>query len=89
MRITGEMGTLTWEPKCISYANKLDFNTEVHTNTVDRNFMFMEEAKHFLEVVKGAKPICTLHNGIDVMKLLQLSTMSSDAIDKVWVDCSE
>lgn len=38
----------------------------------ERNVMFMEEMRHFLEVVRGeAEPTCTLEDGIRIMKLIE------------------
>jgi predicted dehydrogenase len=38
----------------------------------ERNVMFMEQMKHFVEVVHGeAEPSCTLEDGIRVQKLVQ------------------
>lgn len=37
----------------------------------ERNVMFLEQTKHFLDVVKGkANPFCTLEDGIQVMKII-------------------
>lgn len=37
----------------------------------ERNVMFLEQTKHFVDVVKGkANPSCTLEDGIQVMKLI-------------------
>jgi len=37
----------------------------------ERNVMFLEQTKHFVDVVKGkANPFCTLEDGIQVMKII-------------------
>jgi predicted dehydrogenase len=75
MRITGEKGTLTWEPNSTTYEAK--DQEEVYPNNVERNEMFLREAEHFLEVVKGAKPVCTLEDGVNVMHILDASLAST------------
>lgn len=38
----------------------------------ERNIMFMDEMRHFLEVARGeAEPACTLEDGVRVMKLVE------------------
>jgi predicted dehydrogenase len=50
----------------------------------ERNAMFMEEMRHFLDVVSGkAEPACTLEDGVEVMRLIaavQASNSSGRAI---------
>ncbi|MBL8098004.1 MAG: Gfo/Idh/MocA family oxidoreductase [Anaerolineales bacterium] len=37
----------------------------------ERNVMFLEQTKHFVDIVKGnANPFCTLEDGIQVMKII-------------------
>jgi len=35
----------------------------------DRNHLFVAQTKHFLDVVRGAQPICDLNDGIQALKL--------------------
>jgi hypothetical protein len=47
--------------------------------------MFMEEAEHFLKVVNGVHPICTLEDGVNVMDLLKNSVISNDhQEERIW-----
>jgi predicted dehydrogenase len=100
IRVIGEQGTAAWAVHnthvlqfCrdqvydfkVNKDGEVDYRNYMNQNMPeDRNFMFMEEAKHFLEVVKGAEPICTLKDGVDVMRLLKISNISS-ASDKAWI----
>jgi predicted dehydrogenase len=68
---------LTWEPNVTTYQNK--GKAEVYENEIERNTMFMEEAEHFLKVIKGTKPICTLEDGVNVMILLANSIVGGAA----------
>ena len=45
----------------------------------ERNVMFMDEMRHFLEVARGeAQPVCTLEDGVRVMKLIAAVHKSQD-----------
>ena len=45
----------------------------------ERNVMFMDEMRHFLEVARGeARPACTLEDGVRVMKLISAVRESQD-----------
>ena len=35
----------------------------------DRNMMFLDETRHFIDVVRGEKPICDLNDGIQALQL--------------------
>jgi predicted dehydrogenase len=52
----------------------------------ERNAMFVKEIEHFLDVVKGkAEPVCTLEDGVEVMRLItavQESSSSGRAIPR-------
>jgi predicted dehydrogenase len=74
--IIGTQGSLTW--------NLSDGATRIYRTVEarweefsidpkwERNTMFLDEMKHFLEVVKGIeKPSCTLEDGIKVQRLIQ------------------
>ncbi|HTP01959.1 MAG TPA: Gfo/Idh/MocA family oxidoreductase [Anaerolineales bacterium] len=53
----------------------------------ERNLMFMEEMKHFLEVARGeAEPACTLADGIRVMRLIEAVMKSQRTGRMVSVD---
>jgi predicted dehydrogenase len=43
----------------------------------ERNDLFLSEVKHFMELIKkGKDPICSLHDGIMVQKLIQITKLS-------------
>ena len=45
----------------------------------ERNVMFMDEMQHFMEVARGeAQPVCTLEDGVRVMKLISAVHKSQD-----------
>jgi predicted dehydrogenase len=45
----------------------------------ERNTMFMDEMKHFLEVARGeAEPACTLEDGVRVMRLIEAVRRSQE-----------
>jgi predicted dehydrogenase len=35
----------------------------------ERNHLFLDQMRHFIEVVKGAQPVCTLEDGIQALRL--------------------
>lgn len=35
----------------------------------ERNHLFLDQTRHFIEVVKGAQPVCTLDDGIQALRL--------------------
>lgn len=73
IRIFGEEGTLEWNNE----ANQVrSFRTgddwRVIQFTCERNDMFLEEARHFLDVLHGrAAPLCTLVDGCRVLQLVE------------------
>ncbi len=74
--IIGTKGSLQWNlsdgATRIYRAEKKDW--EVYPLSVgwERNVMFMEQMKHFLQVVRGeVAPSCTLEDGVRVMRLIE------------------
>lgn len=45
------------------------WHDEVHPGLECRNELFVAEARHFLDVVDGAAPFCTLRDGVNVVRL--------------------
>ncbi len=73
LEIVGSEGMLRWdnqdgilreyragEDRWETYSPPLDF---------ERNVMFLKEMQHFLEVVRGAQPMCTLEDGVYALRL--------------------
>jgi len=77
LEIIGSKGSLLWD----YYQNRVDVFTfettgEVSSNSFytpddfDRNDLFIEEMKHFIDVAQGsAEPICSLEDGIKALEL--------------------
>jgi predicted dehydrogenase len=52
----------------------------------ERNDMFLEEIRHFLAVVAGkAKPVCTLEDGVGVMRLITAVRASDSSARMITV----
>ena len=73
--IIGTNGTLKWNlsdgATRIYRVEKKDWDVFPLSEDWERNAMFMEQTKHFVDVVSGdAEPSCTLDDGIRVMKFI-------------------
>lgn len=73
--IVGTNGTIKWNladgAVKIYRTDKKEWDIFSLPNDWERNVMFMEQTKHFVDVVKGiANPSCTIEDGIQVMKLI-------------------
>jgi predicted dehydrogenase len=80
IRFVGEGGTLMWsaDPNRIALSSDAAQNWKEQIFTHERNDMFVEVAKEFLEVVAGrAEPSCTLAEGVGVMELIEAVRASS------------
>jgi len=74
--IIGTNGSLQWDladgATRIYRAEKKDWEVYPLAAAWERNFMFMEQMKHFVAVVRGeVEPSCSLEDGIRVMKLIE------------------
>lgn len=79
IRVFGENGTVEWvneTNQVRSYATKRG-GWETFPFTCERNDMFVAEARHFLEVLNGARPECTLLDGCRVLQLVEVIRESS------------
>ncbi len=70
IRVIGDEGTLEWDNEA-NEVRVLGETTDVFPFTCERNEMFVNEAKHFLDVVSGAEPECTLADGGRVLQLIE------------------
>jgi predicted dehydrogenase len=80
IRFVGEGGTLMWsaDPNRIALSSDVAQNWNEQIFAHERNDMFVEVAKEFLEVVAGrAEPSCTLAEGVGVMELIEAIRLSS------------
>ena len=78
IQFVGENGTLTWEPNRIKIGKEMDPNWEIEEFAYDRNDMFVEVAKEFLNVLSGG-PVqtCTIDDGARVLNLIEAARTSS------------
>ena len=73
IRLFGEEGTLEWNNEMNQVRSyRTDRGSwQVDTFTCERNDMFTAEARHFLEVLAGAAPLCALGDGCRVLQLVE------------------
>jgi len=74
--VIGTKGTLKWNlsdgAARVYRPDKQDWEVFPLPDGWERNVMFMEQMKHFLQVARGeADPSCTLEDGIRVMKVIE------------------
>lgn len=76
LQIIGDAGTLTWD-NADGAVRVYDPAAQRWTQHdvpqgFERNVMFLDETRHFIDVVQGtAQPLCTLEDGIRVLELAQ------------------
>jgi predicted dehydrogenase len=73
--IVGTKGTIKWNladgAVKIYRTDKKEWDIFSLPSDWERNVMFLEQTKHFVDVVMGkANPSCTLEDGIQVMKII-------------------
>ena len=88
--IRGDDGTLKWDTTPDYTENWIESSNSIiwdidrdekryHRFIFDRNDMFMDEARQFLDIIDGqAKPSCTLNDGIRVLQLIEAAKQSSE-----------
>jgi predicted dehydrogenase len=78
LEIVGTLGTLAWDNadgaarlwQALEDGRPGDWRAFPPPEGFDRNHMFLDEMRHFLEVVRdGTEPACTLEDGIYALKL--------------------
>ncbi|MBI2330733.1 MAG: Gfo/Idh/MocA family oxidoreductase [Chloroflexi bacterium] len=74
-RLIGTNGTIKWNlvdgAARVYRPEKKDWEVYPLPAGWERNVMFQEQTKHFVDVVKGkVEPSCTLEDGIQVMKII-------------------
>ena len=86
MKVVGERGTLEWTPNQIRVSNAQTGGWSVYDSKAERNDMFLSMAQDFLGLIRGeVEPKCTLQDGINVMKLLELTKQSNESGEIVCV----
>src|SRR5690606_21971161 len=73
--IVGSKGTIKWNladgAVRIYRTDKKEWDIFSLPNDWERNVMFLEQTKHFVDLVKGnMNPSCTLEDGIQVQRLV-------------------
>lgn len=89
IRFVGEGGTILWTaaPNRVRIGRGMDPDWVDETFTCERNDMFVDVAREFLEVMAGAPPrTCTIADGVAVMRLIEAVRLSSDSGRRVRVD---
>ena len=79
--ITGDEGTLYWsfDPNRVRVGREAGQTWDDRTYTHERNDMFVETAREFLEVLRsGAQPSCTIDDGVDVLRVIEAMRRSSE-----------
>ena len=78
IRFIGTGGSLMWEPNQIKLCREMDPNWEVERFDNDRNDMFVNVAREFLDVLAGdLQPSCTIDDGLRVLQLIEAARTSS------------
>lgn len=81
MEIIGTQGTLNWDytqdDLQIQEAGKAACKIVPGSGRFERNDMFLAEMRHFREVMTGAKPICTLEDGIRSLQIALAARQSA------------
>jgi predicted dehydrogenase len=80
LEIICTQGTIRWDNAdgAVSVYHSKDTQWQVYPTPegYDRNIMFMDEMRHFIQVVKReADPLCTLEDGIRAMQLALTATL--------------
>jgi predicted dehydrogenase len=82
LEIVGSAGTIRWNNAdgalSIYRPETQTWQTELPPDGFERNWLFMEEMRHFLAVARGEEqPLCTLEDGIRVMEIALAALASS------------
>ncbi len=74
LQVIGTQGTLYWDNASgtLSWqrAGESRFNTVQPEADFERNWMFLDQMRHFIAMVRGeAQPVCTLQDGVRALRL--------------------
>ena len=80
IRLVGEEGTIYWttEPSQIALSKTMEKKWDVTEYSCERNDMFVQLAKDFLEMLRGT-PVnnCTIDDGVAVLEIIEAVRQSS------------
>jgi predicted dehydrogenase len=91
LQIIGTEGSITWD-NATGIAKCFQPNTEQWIESslpagFERNFLFMDESRHFLDIVnQKASPICSLEDGIAAIQLTEAIHRSASSGQKVQLN---
>ena len=87
IQFVGEKGTLIWEPNRIKIGKEMDPHWDIQEFDYDRNEMFIEVAKEFLNVLSGKSvETCAIDDGIRVLRLIEAARLSSSQEKVIQID---
>ncbi|MEW6649265.1 MAG: Gfo/Idh/MocA family oxidoreductase [Chloroflexota bacterium] len=74
LQVIGTQGSLYWDNAsgCLNWqrAGEIGFHTVQPDADFERNWMFMEQMRHFIAVARGeAQPVCTVQDGARALRL--------------------
>lgn len=78
IRFVGTGGTLVWsaDPNEYRIATGPEQSWDIRSFTCERNDMFRDVAREFVDVIAGAAPSCTLQDGLDAMRIIEAVRLS-------------
>ncbi len=91
VEIIGDAGTITWDnkdgtAKCYSAIEEKWFDF-IPDNDFERNTLFINEMKNFIEFIKGnEETICTLDDGIQIQKIVEAIYQSQKENRRINID---
>lgn len=83
--LLGEEGVIQWRrfENEIRLFDPKSNRWEVYPFTCQLNEMYVDEAKHFLEVIRGAAPACDGRDGLKTMRVIEAARRAS--AERCWV----
>ena len=91
IEITGTRGSIHWDNATGTVkwwtAEKQEWESFSPPKEFERNTLFLEEMRHFIDVVRGkVEPLCTLEDGIRALKIILAAKHSASESCKVDLD---
>lgn len=85
VELMGEEGVIQWRrsENEIRLFDPKSNRWEVYPFACQLNDMYMDEAKHFLEVIRGAAPVCDGWDGLKTMRVIEAARLAS--AERRWV----
>lgn len=88
LEVIGSAGTLRWNNAdgslSIYQPGKASWQVEMPPDGFERNWLFLDEMRHFLAVARGeAEPFCTLEDGIRALEIAIAARQSAEAGERM------